>query len=150
VTDFTVRRATVADVPVLVEFRLAFVHELTVNEADDHDVRREVESYLLRSIADESFVAWLAESGGEAVGTAGMVPYERMVARGTVGREAYVMNVYTLPEWRKRGIGEAMMNEIVAFAGERDIKLALLATEDGRGLYSKTGFRHDDRYFRWG
>jgi hypothetical protein len=34
VSDIVVRRATVADVPVLVEFRLAFVRELSVNEAD--------------------------------------------------------------------------------------------------------------------
>lgn len=105
--------------------------------------------YLDRSIADGSFVAWVCELDGEVIGTGGVVVYERPAWRGVVAREGCVLNMYTVPAHRRHGVGTAIMEAIIAFAGETDLRLWLLATEDGRPIYERLGFRPDPRFMRW-
>jgi GNAT superfamily N-acetyltransferase len=147
----TVRRATVDDIDTLTDLRFAFVTEFAPDEEDDDAARSAVRAYLMRSIASEDFVAWLVEDRGEVVATGGMVVYERMMrSKGAgVGFEGYILNVYTLPEHRRRGHAMRAMEALLACARERGIRLTLLATDDGRPLYEKLGFTHDDRTYRW-
>jgi GNAT superfamily N-acetyltransferase len=146
-----VRRATVDDLPVLVEARFAFVGEFAPDEVDDDDARSTVAAYLRRAVPSEEFLVWLVEDGGRVVSTSGMVVYERMMrSRGAgVGREGYVLNVYTYPEFRRRGYGRLGMQALLEYARDRGIRLMLLATDDGRPLYEKLGFEHDPRAYRW-
>jgi GNAT superfamily N-acetyltransferase len=146
-----VRRATVEDVPALVALRFAFVGEFSPEEGSDEAAKPVVAEYLKRSLADESFLAWVVEDAGTIVATGGMVVYERMMrSKGAgVGFEGYILNVYTLPEHRRRGHAERMMQALLACARERAIRLTLLATDDGEPLYRKLGFVHDERTFRW-
>ena len=149
--SIVVRRATVDDVALLTDLRFAFVGEFAPDEADDQAARTAVAEYLARALADESFLAWVVEDDGAAVATGGMVVYERMMrSKGAgVGFEGYILNVYTLPEHRRRGHAERMMQALLERARERGIRLTLVATEDGAPLYRKLGFTHDDRNYRW-
>ena len=146
-----VRRATVADVDVLVDLRFAFVTEFAPDEGDDDPARVSVAEYLRRALPSEEFIAWVVEEGGEVVATGGMVVYERMMrSKGAgVGLEGYILNVYTLPSHRRRGYALRMMEELLGCASERGIRLTLLATDDGRPLYEKLGFTNDERTYRW-
>jgi GNAT superfamily N-acetyltransferase len=143
----SVRRATVDDIEVLIDARFAFVSEFSDDETD----RSSLAEYLRRSLSVESFLAWLVVEDGHVVSTSGMVVYERMVrSHGAgVGLEGYVLNVYTYPEHRRRGYGRLGMEALMVCAKERDIRLTLLATDDGRPMYESLGFRHDDRTYRW-
>ena len=147
-TDATVRRATTDDIGALVDLRTAFVSEFS---EDDETHRESLAEYLGRSLASDDFRAWLVVDAGRIVSTSGMVVYERMMrSRGAgVGREGYVLNVYTYPEFRRRGYGLLAMRALVDHARECGIRLTLLATDDGRPMYEKLGFRHDDRTYRW-
>jgi GNAT superfamily N-acetyltransferase len=50
--------------------------------------------------------------------------------------------VYTLPEWRGRGIAGELMKLLVEHARSRQAeKLHLGATELGQGVYERVGFR---------
>lgn len=146
-----VRRAAVADVDVLVDLRFAFVAEFAPDEADDDPARASVAEYLRRALASEEFIAWIVEEDGNVVATGGMVVYQRMMrSKGAgVGLEGYILNVYTLPAYRRRGHAVRMMEAVLDCARERGIRLTLLATEDGRPMYEKLGFTHDDRTYRW-
>ncbi len=58
-----------------------------------------------------------------------------------VGREGLVMNVYTAPAWRRRGIARRLMEEIIAWAKTAGIvRLVLHASDEGRPLYTALGF----------
>lgn len=58
------------------------------------------------------------------------------------GKRAHVMNVYVREGYRNRGIARQMMNEIVNDATEKGIThISLDATEQGRPLYEKIGFK---------
>ena len=58
------------------------------------------------------------------------------------GKEAYIMNMYTKPKWRKKGIGSAILEKLIDEARNRGIEaIKLHATPKGRPLYEKFGFK---------
>ncbi|MDP9097406.1 MAG: GNAT family N-acetyltransferase, partial [Verrucomicrobiota bacterium] len=57
------------------------------------------------------------------------------------GRHAIVLNVFTEPEWRNRGVAILLMNEIVRWArADKLDRLVLHASAQARALYEKMGF----------
>jgi len=62
--------------------------------------------------------------------------------RNVDGREGYILNIYTVPSWRRRGVARAIMCAILDYVRERSIAVATLhATPDGRPLYEAFGFQ---------
>jgi GNAT superfamily N-acetyltransferase len=52
-----------------------------------------------------------------------------------------VLNVYTEPAWRRHGLAQQLMRELLAWARkERLDRLVLHASADGRRLYERLGF----------
>ena len=59
----------------------------------------------------------------------------------TSGKKAYIMNMYTNPNYRRKGIAYKTLDMLVEAAKDRGIKqISLEATEMGRPLYEKYGF----------
>ena len=57
------------------------------------------------------------------------------------GQQALIVNVYTEPEWRRRGYARQLLETIVAWCRERGVNSVVLhASDDGRALYEKLGF----------
>jgi GNAT superfamily N-acetyltransferase len=57
------------------------------------------------------------------------------------GRQAIVINVYTEPAWRRRGVARSLMEAILTWARAADLEsLVLHASAEGRGLYQQLGF----------
>lgn len=58
------------------------------------------------------------------------------------GRRSHLMNVYTVPAFRRRGVGKQMVSLLIDEARGRGItEISLDATEAGRPLYRALGFR---------
>lgn len=60
------------------------------------------------------------------------------------------MNIFTFPDYRKQGIGTELLKRTVEEAKNRGyIKITLNATDMGRPLYEKYGFKdsHGDMVF---
>jgi GNAT superfamily N-acetyltransferase len=96
----------------------------------------------------EQCVVWVGEVDGGIVATGAMTVYERMMWDG-VGREGYVLSMYTVPEHRRTGIASAIVDAMLAYAKDEDLRLCLIATEQGRPVYERAGFVPDARYLRW-
>lgn len=78
----------------------------------------------------------LAEAQGEAVGTGRLLP------DGHIGRMA------VLPAWRNKGVGSAILSELVAMASERGIqRVALHAQTQAKAFYERHGFRTEGEEF---
>ncbi len=76
-------------------------------------------------------VAAPGSDGARVVGTALMTPY---------GEDAATINMVIVDEsMRGRGLGRRLMDEVMALAGSRPLRL--IATRDGLPLYEKLGFR---------
>ncbi|MGH7561050.1 MAG: GNAT family N-acetyltransferase [Gemmatimonadales bacterium] len=91
----------------------------------------------------------MAHDGGWARGRGGAGVQLRRVlafpgtdgARVAKGRQALVLNVYTEPPWRRRGIARALMQRIIEWARAEQVDgLVLHAAPDGRVLYEELGF----------
>jgi GNAT superfamily N-acetyltransferase len=108
------------------------------------------EPYLRDAIASGEYVGWLAHATGEprhVVGGAGLqrrplLPRPNEDGSDVLqGLEGLIMNVYIEPTWRRRGIAEAMMREILAWAPAHGIvRVSLHASDAGRPLYERMGF----------
>ena len=153
------RKATVDDAAVLAKYRRMFLSEANqidshTNRIESHTNRIDSESalaemeaanllYFSAALADGSFVAWLAVDGGEIVATSGLT-FSTMPPSFKVpnGKTAYIMNMYTLPSHRRQGVGTELFRRIVGEAvGAGCAKITLSATDMGRPLYEKYGFR---------
>jgi GNAT superfamily N-acetyltransferase len=57
------------------------------------------------------------------------------------GRHAIVLNVFTEPEWRRRGVAVLLMDEILRWArAEKLDQLVLHSSAEARSLYERMGF----------
>ncbi len=142
---FSLRLATKDDIPQLVDFRIKFLKEVRVDAPTDRldeyrDVMRE---YLEREMSTGNFVAWLAVANNEIIATSGIITIQRLPQLWNMtGKEAYIMNMYTKPEWRRKGIGSAILEKLLIEARNRGIEAVKLhATPMGRPLYEKFGFK---------
>jgi GNAT superfamily N-acetyltransferase len=140
------RRAGIDDVHDLVDYRVRFLNELYKHAEDSKTkiLRKTLLEYFTKAIPSNDFIGWVAEYDGRIVGTSGMVVWQ-IPARYDIGVESgklgYLLNFYTIPEARRRGIGTRLLNELIKEAkslGLRDLRLH--ASRDGINLYRKAGF----------
>lgn len=139
------RRANTDDIEILVDFRMRFLNELYNHPEDDESkiLKEELRKYFSKAIPANEFIAWLVEYNGKTIGTSGMVIW-RIPARygGLVsGRLGYILNMYTIPEARNKGICTRLLQILSREAQSRGIKyLHLHASKDGMNIYKKAGF----------
>ena len=140
----TVRRAPPADIPALVDLRIAFDHELadSLPAAREDEHRAAIERYLHSHVPDGSYRMWGAEAGGDVVGMAGLGVIDRPPhLRSRRAPEAMVFNVMTAPAWRRRGVGRAVMQAVIADGRALGCRrLVLRTSDDGSHLYAALGF----------
>jgi GNAT superfamily N-acetyltransferase len=86
---------------------------------------------------------WLVWHRADAVGMANVKIFERMPRPGSApSRWAYVANVWVDPPHRRRGVGTALLHEIVDWAREEAmVRLVLSPSEESLGIYRAVGFR---------
>ncbi len=65
------------------------------------------------------------------------IPYEENLS----GLEGYILNIYTVPQFRKCGFANQILDKIIEYAQKNNIKrLWLNSSEQGKKLYAKRGF----------
>ena len=138
------RRATIEDLDELVRTRIEVLR--AANKLDESvdmsEVERQSKDYYTKALADGSHTAYLVYDGGTFVGAGGVSYFRVMPTYHTPsGEKAYIMNMYTAPEYRRKGIAFKTLDLLVRDAKERNVKaISLEATDMGRPLYEKYGF----------
>jgi len=143
-----IRLATLEDAETLVRLRMTFLEEVGqfAEGVDAGAVAGAFRRYLHRKLPAGEFLAWVAEEDGEIVATSGLVFFERP-PNGTspTGLEAYVMNMYTRPLWRGRGLATALLDAAIVHVKRTDARRVWLhATDVGRPVYERAGFVASD------
>ncbi len=141
----TLRPAEIADIPVLIELRLAQMQSMRRHDPESlARLAAATEIYLREHLPDGSFRAWLAEMDGQVVSTGGLVIRQAPPTYNNLsGREGYLMALYTRPEFRRRGLATAILQTILEhLRGEGILRVTLRASQEGRPLYEKLGFEH--------
>ncbi|HEX9273496.1 MAG TPA: GNAT family N-acetyltransferase [Candidatus Binatia bacterium] len=112
-------------------------------------LRAKARARLKEWLDSGDYVGWLATPadqpemvvGGAGVQLQPILP--RPVNASTVGegRQGTVVNVFTEPQWRRRGIAGLLMKEIITWSkNERLDRLLLHASDEGRSVYERLGF----------
>jgi GNAT superfamily N-acetyltransferase len=98
---------------------------------------------MIDSLADGSFVSWIAIENGEIVATSGVSFYTLPPNKNSPnGKVAYISNMFTYPKYRKQGIASKLFDLTVNEAKENKcVKILLNATDMGRPIYEKYGFK---------
>ena len=136
--------ATVNDIDTLTVSRIEVLRaaNLLDENADMTEVEVESRNYYKKALSDGSHVAVLVKDGDNIIGAGGISYYEVMPTyHNPSGKKAYIMNMYTKPEYRRQGIAYKTLDILVKDARSRGItQISLEATEMGRPLYEKYGF----------
>jgi GNAT superfamily N-acetyltransferase len=140
-----IRPAGRPDIATLLEFRLAMIDELRGDgpgAIGTEDMREASEAWIAAHLGRD-FAAWIADLDGVAVATAGVIWFEHPPGPlNPIGREAYLLNVYTRSEARRLGLARKLVQRIVEEARVAGVRrIWLRASEMGRPLYSELGFR---------
>ena len=139
---FFYRRAKMEDVPALVALRIAFLEEISGAKISDSKLDESLAGYFNNGISSGEFVAFLAQADSKVIASSGLVIHRHPPSvNNPSGREAYIMNMYTVPEYRRRGIATRLLEMLVEYARENGCgKVSLHAMEKGRAIYLKAGF----------
>lgn len=143
--DLRWKMAGSEDLELLVETRIQVLRAANQLEdsVDMSAVEKETRIYYERALKDGSHIACLVFDGETFVGAGGVSFYQVLPTyHSSSGRRAYIMNMYTHPDYRRRGIALATLERLTAAARGRGIsQISLEATAMGRKLYENYGFR---------
>lgn len=142
--DLTYKKASLDDLELLTETRIEVL--LAANglpEGTDMDeVREETRRYYERALPAGTHAAYLVLDGDRFAGAGGVSFFEVMPTyHNPSGKKAYLMNIYTRPAYRRKGVAYKVLDLLVREAGSRGVTaVSLEATAMGRPLYEKYGF----------
>lgn len=151
---WSIRQATIDDIEQLVRLRLAMMAEVAgprgggVDPDSGKALAEANRSYMEETMPTGEFAAYIVESGGAMVATSGLRVYRMAPHTGNLrGIGAYVLNMYTVPEWRGRGLASALLERLVEHAREAGaMSVSLRATAAGRPVYERYGFGGDSNF----
>ena len=140
------RRATAADIPALIELRCAFLAEVNGADPNDPELSQALFRYFSSHIPTGDFVAFCGIVDDRTVATSGLVFHHHPPSsKNLVGKQAYIMNMYTVPKWRGRGIGTRLLQELLAVArATRCHRVRLNALPKAERVYTRMGFARVD------
>jgi len=148
--SFKIRRAAVRDADVIAWQRARMFQDMGDVSGDAFEILRTTARARLEQWIDSGdYIGWLATPadkpetvvGGAGVQLQSILP--RPVNASTIGegRQGTIVNVFTEPKWRRRGIAGRLVREIVTWSKNEQIdRLLLHASDDGRSVYERLGF----------
>lgn len=145
ISQITIRKVEEADIDAMTEHRLNYLAELQGPRSEDYKavLKKELSGYFRKSMKEGTFYAVLAELNREMLAFGGMVIKK---IPGDFNKSSYlegdILNMYTLPKVRKKGLSSMILRELIRKAREMGIsKLALHTSKDGEHMYRKFGFQ---------
>jgi GNAT superfamily N-acetyltransferase len=140
----TTRRATAHDSELITQHRKAMFADM--RDAPDsilNEMGRHFEPWVRHMLVDDKYVGWIIKDGDRAVASAGflLLDWAPHYLDPTGEQRGYVLNVFVEPEYRRRGLAQALMAECMDEARRRGIRVvALHASQKGQPVYEKLGF----------
>lgn len=152
--NVSVKKADLNDIDLLMEWRMRVLDE--VFSGYDVIMRDTIsynnKAYYMEHLSDGTHTACFAfnEESGEIVGCGGICYQEEMPSPDNLtGTNGYLMNIYTLPEYRGRGVGRKIIDFLVDEAKRKGTgKIYLESSKDAKHLYEEIGFSDMQDYMK--
>ena len=143
-SNIQIREIGITEVELLTTYRMAYLTELQGEQSDEYQLqlRKELTKYFTQALDEKRFFAYLAELKGEVLSFGAMVIKK---IPGDFNQSTYlegdILNMYTLPFARRKGISALILQQLINEARNRGIsKVTLHTSKDGEKLYRKFGF----------
>jgi ribosomal protein S18 acetylase RimI-like enzyme len=137
------RKAITTDIPQLIKFRkILLCHE------DNSSMDETFRIYFESSLSDKSLVVWVADDDGVVVSTVCFCLC-RLAPRfeNPSGLVAYMTNVFTIPNYRRRGIVSKLVSQAQDDLKAQGIRKILLHSSDmAKPMYEGLGFVEGKNY----
>lgn len=117
------KKATLADIDILTKTRIDVLRAANQLSADTdmEELKKQSRHYYQKALCDNTHIAYLIFDNERFAGAGGVSFFQVMPTfHNPSGQKAYIMNMYTAPEYRRA--------------------ISLEATAMGRPLYEKYGF----------
>ena len=139
-----IRRVEEPDLPLMTSARIDYLTEMQGVRSDSYkkELQQNLQIFFKKTMEEGSFFALLAEYEGKIASYGGMILkkipgdfYQSFYLEGEI------LNMYTLPEYRRKGISSRILEELLKAAKAAGVsKVALHCSKDGEPLYRKFGF----------
>lgn len=144
---FTLRRATVEDIPHILKQRRGMFTDMGVYDEFTEEQKLAIDEVFGKWVAEriptEEYLGWMVEDArGQVVAGAGLwiLTWLPNILDHS-GQRGYILNVYVNREVRRRGLARRMLHAILDCCRERGIHMVRLhASKEGRPLYESLGF----------
>lgn len=141
------------DIDLLIDLRFQFQKELSgeVPEEIGSVLYKSLKQYFEESISDGSYICYIAKSEDKVVGVGGAAFRQQPGSvRNPSGKMVYIMNMFTAPDFRRKGISTKILNLLMEDAKQKGISMfELHATKEGEPVYIKNGFQlHTEPTYR--
>jgi predicted acetyltransferase len=146
-------KATLNDLQTVINLRLIFASEFAGQQSLESiaEFKRRNQEYLEKSIQNNSFIIYIARHGNELAGMGGMVIREQSGSfKNPTGKVGYLMNMYTFPLYRRRGICTNILKLLIEEASHVGITaIELHASPEEEFVYLQNGFeKHNEPTYR--
>ncbi|HMG14136.1 MAG TPA: GNAT family N-acetyltransferase [Saprospiraceae bacterium] len=146
-------KASQEDTKTLVDYRIIFALELSGEQPKESvaALRDQMTKYFHKATSDNSCISYFAKIDNNIAGI-GSIHIREMPGnfKNPSGKWAYVMNMYTVPEFRRMGGCAGILNALLDEGKKMGITaFELHATKKGERVYVKNGFEpHPEPSFR--
>lgn len=145
-------QATEADIETIINCRVAFLSEHFGEQTQEcvADLKKHLRLYFSEGL-NRKYICWLARDEANVVGIGGLTIREHPGSfRNPTGLMGYVMNMYTVPAYRNRGIAYSILEKLIDSGKQMGINMfELHATQLGEPVYQKYGFqKHNEPTYR--
>lgn len=142
--NITYKQANLDDIELLVKSRIIVLREANHldDSADMSEVKAQSYDYYRKAILNGECIVYLVFDDDKLVGCGGVSFFRVMpTCHNPTGKKAYLMNIYTSPEYRRKGIAYKTLDLLIKATREMGINhITLEATAMGRPMYEKYGF----------
>ena len=137
--NITYKQANLDDIELLVKLRIIVLREANHldDSADMSEVKAQSYDYYRKAILNGECIVYLVFDDDKLVGCGGVSFFRVMpTCHNPTGKKAYLMNIYTSPEYRRKGIAYKTLDLLIKETREKGINhITQEATAMGRPMY---------------
>jgi GNAT superfamily N-acetyltransferase len=140
-----IREAASSDIPVLLRHRRMMWWDMGRRDETALDaMERAATEYFSQAVPQGFYRGFLAiDPSGEVIGGGGIVisPWPGVLGQ-LQPKRVMILNLYVEREHRRQGVAKALMKRMIAWCRQNEFcSVALHASDDGRALYERLGFK---------
>ena len=140
-----IKKLGINDIDSIVNLRIDYLlsERGPMTQEEQKDVKQKMEVYIKKWMPNDGFIVFVAEDNDDVFSTAFLSVVERPPR---IAFQSYlvgtVYNVFTYPNYRKRGIATKVLLALLDEARNVGVEyIDLMSTSDGKYLYEKIGFQ---------